>query len=96
MKEIVSRYFYNLMKLMLQLQQQQQQQKSVYINIDNIGIPENYIYLQMDKIMWKSNNFFIYNISVAATVAVAATADAAAATKEWWKNSLFFMMIIRL
>ena len=80
MKEIVSRYFY---KLMLQLQQQQQQQqKSVYINIDNIGIPESYIYLQMDKIMWKSNNFFIYNISVAATVAVAATADAAAATKE--------------
>ena len=65
---------------MLQLQQQQQQQKqqkSVYINIDNIDIPENYIYLQMDKIMWKSNNFFIYNISVAAT------ADAAAATKEW-------------
>ena len=51
MKEIVSRYFYNLMKLMLQLQQQQQQQKSVYINIDNIGIPESYIYLQMDKIM---------------------------------------------
>ena len=84
MKEIVSRYFYNLMKLMLQLQQQQQQQqKSVYINIDNIGIPESYIYLQMDKIMWKSNNFFIYNIPVAATVAVAAAADAAAATKEW-------------
>ena len=51
MKEIVSRYFYNLMKLMLQLQQQQQQQKSIYINIDNIGIPESYIYLQMDKIM---------------------------------------------
>jgi len=53
MKKIVSRYFYNLMKLMLQLQQQQQQQqqqKSVYINIDNIGIPESYIYLQMDKI----------------------------------------------
>ena len=81
MKEIVSRYFFTLMKLMLQLQQQQQQ-KSVYINIDNIGIPESYIYLQMDKIMWKSNNFFIYNISVAARVAVAATVDAVAATKE--------------
>ena len=53
MKKIVSRYLYNLMKLMLQLQQQQQQQqqKSVYINLDNIGIPESYIYLQMDKIM---------------------------------------------
>ena len=52
MKKIVFRYFYNVMKLMLQLQQQQQQQqKSVYINIDNIGIPESYIYLQMDKIM---------------------------------------------
>ena len=38
--------------------------------------------------MWKSNYFLICNISVAATVALAATADAAAATKE--KNSLFY------